>query len=85
MPYSLFELTQMSREQLESVAQDYQIKNARKLTDENLSFAILDAQATAESLKPIERPKGKRGRPRKNDSQPMEQTAPEAKKEEAPK
>ena len=75
----------MSREQLESVAQDYQIKNARKLTDENLSFAILDAQATAESLKPIERPKGKRGRPRKNESQPKEQTAPEAKKEEAPK
>ena len=76
MPYSLFELTQMSREQLENVAQQYQIKNARKLTDENLSFAILDAQATAESLKPIERPKAKRGRPRKEESQ---------KKEAAPK
>ena len=36
MPYSLFELTQMSREQLESIAQEYQIKNARKMTDENL-------------------------------------------------
>ena len=68
MPYSLFELTQMSREQLESIAQEYQIKNARKMTDENLSYAILDAQATAASLKPIERPKAKRGRPRKNDS-----------------
>ena len=89
MPYNLFELTQMSREQLEGVAQDYQIKNAKKLTDENLAFAILDAQATAESLKPIERPKGKRGRPRKNESQPKEKPAPEvkpapeAKKEEA--
>ena len=69
MPYSLFELTQMSREQLESVAQEYQIKNARKMTDENLSYAILDAQATAASLEPIERPKAKRGRPRKT-SQP---------------
>ena len=66
----------MSREQLESVAQDYQIKNARKMTDENLSFEILDAQARAESLKPIERPKGKRGRPRKTESQPKEQAAP---------
>jgi transcription termination factor Rho len=80
MPYSLFELTQMSREQLESIAQDYQIKNARKMTDENLSFEILDAQARAESLKPIERPKGKRGRPRKTESkaesQPKEQATP---------
>ena len=70
----------MSREQLESIAQDYQIKNARKMTDENLSFEILDAQARAESLKPIERPKGKRGRPRKTESkaesQPKEQASP---------
>ena len=66
MPYNLFELTQMSREQLEKVAQDHQIKNIKKLTDENLSFAILDAQAAAASQEPIEKPKGKRGRPRKN-------------------
>ena len=56
----------MSREQLEKVAQDHQIKNIKKLTDENLSFAILDAQAAAASQEPIEKPKGKRGRPRKN-------------------
>lgn len=66
MPYNLFELTQMSREQLEKVAQEHQIKNIKKLTDENLSFAILDAQAAAASQEPIEKPKGKRGRPRKN-------------------
>ncbi|MBR4755595.1 MAG: hypothetical protein IK076_01485, partial [Bacteroidales bacterium] len=70
MPYSLFELTQMSREQLESVAQEHQIKNIKKLTDENLSFAILDAQATAASLEPIERPKAKRGRPKKSEASP---------------
>ena len=66
MPYSLFELTKMSREELESVAEEHKIKNAKKMTDENLSYAILDAQATAESLKPVEKPKAKRGRPRKN-------------------
>ena len=66
MPYNLFELAQMSREQLEKVAQDHQIKNIKKFTDENLSFAILDAQAAAASLQPIEKPKAKRGRPRKN-------------------
>ena len=56
----------MSREQLEKVAQEHQVKNIKKLTDENLSFAILDAQAAAASLQPIEKPKAKRGRPRKN-------------------
>ena len=56
----------MSREQLEKVAQEHQIKNIKKFTDENLSFAILDAQAAAASLQPIEKPKAKRGRPRKN-------------------
>ena len=66
MPYSLFELTKMSRAELESVAEEHKIKNAKKMTDENLSYAILDAQATAESLKPVEKPKAKRGRPRKN-------------------
>ncbi len=76
----------MSREQLESVAQDYQIKNAKKLTDENLSFAILDAQATAASLKPIERPKSKRGRPRKAEAQPKAEPSKEANEtKEAPK
>ena len=78
MPYSLFELTQMSREQLENVAQEHQVKNARKLTDENLAFAILDAQATAASLQPIERPKAKRGRPKKSESTTQEKPAPAA-------
>ena len=82
MPYSLFELTQMSREQLESVAQEHQIKNARKMTDENLSFAILDAQATAASLQPLDRPKAKRGRPKKTEAAPKKDAAPEQRKAE---
>lgn len=59
----------MSREQLENVALGYDVKNAKKLTEENLSFAILDAQAKEESLKPVDRPKAKRGRPRKSAQQ----------------
>ena len=75
----------MSREQLESIAQDLQIKNIKKLTDENLSFSILDAQATAESLKPIERPKAKRGRPRKTEqSADAAKPKPEEKPEQKP-
>ena len=66
----------MSREQLENVAQEHQVKNARKMTDENLAFAILDAQATAASLQPIERPKAKRGRPKKSESQQKKEAAP---------
>ena len=82
MPYNLFELTQMGREQLETVAQEHQIKNIKKITDENLAYAILDAQAKEASQQPVERPKAKRGRPRKNpvaepqanaDQQPQQQ------------
>ena len=75
----------MSREQLESIAQEYSIKNAKKLTDENLSFEILDAQATAASLTPIERPKTKRGRPRKTESQPKQEVTAEKKADDQPK
>ncbi len=76
----------MSREQLEKAAQELQIKNIKKLTDENLGYAILDAQAAAASLEPVERPKGKRGRPRKENpkaQQPKVQTA--GKQTELPK
>ena len=77
----------MDREQLEKVAQDLQIKNIKKLTDENLSYSILDAQAAQASLQPIEKPKAKRGRPRKNPQEAKAQPdqATEAKAAEAPK
>lgn len=69
----------MGREQLETIAEGLQIKNIKKLTDENLSYAILDAQATAASQEPIEKPKGKRGRPRKSNL--PEQAKPAVKEE----
>ncbi len=42
----------MSKEQLESIAAEHGIKNAKKLDAEPLAFAILDAEAKEESLKP---------------------------------
>lgn len=66
MTYSLFELNKLDKEQLDAIAQKYDIANAKKLDSENLAYAILDAQAKAESLKPqAEKPKAKRGRPKK--------------------
>ena len=56
----------MSREQLENVAKELNIKNIKSLNDEQLGFSILDAQALVEAAKPtVEKPKVKRGRPPK--------------------
>ena len=85
MPHSLFELSKMSREQLETIANDLQIK-FKKLDNENLAYAILDAQAKAESIKPIpDKPKSRRGRPAKKAADsPAPEAKPEAKAEEKP-
>ncbi|MCI1786051.1 MAG: transcription termination factor Rho [Bacteroidales bacterium] len=69
MLHSLFELNKMSEEQLRSLAEGLKIKNSQKLDVENLSYAILDEEARAESLKPIpDKPARKRGRPRKSET-----------------
>ncbi len=82
MPHSLFELNEMSREQLESVASAHGIKVSKKMQSEDIAFAILDAEAKEESLKPApERTKAKKGRPRKETQQeakPEQETAAEA-------
>ena len=71
MPHTLFELNKMSREQLETIANQFQIKKIKNLEDADLAFAILDAQATEASHQPDkEKPKARRGRPRKDSSQP---------------
>ena len=78
MIHKLFELDKMNREQLESIANDLNIKGIKKLDNENLAYQILDAEAREESVKPsvtAEKPKARRGRPAKA-------KAPEA---EAPK
>ena len=83
MTHSLYELSTMSREQLESIARDLEIKT-KKLDDENLAYAILDAEAKAESIKPSsDKPKARRGRPKKEGQQPKPE-APAAAPEKAP-
>lgn len=64
----------MTREQLESVATEHNVKSIKKLDDENLAYAIIDAEAKEESVKPApEKPKVRRGRP------PKQKSAAEAK------
>ena len=70
MPHSLFQLNEMSDEQLRALAEELKIKNYKKLDRENLGYAILDEEARAASLKPVEKVKperGRRGRPKKQD------------------
>ncbi len=56
----------MTREQLESIATEHNVKSIKKLDSENLAYAILDAEAKEESVKPApEKPKVRRGRPPK--------------------
>ena len=68
MPYTLFELNKMSREQLENIAKEHNINKTKGMDDATLGFAILDAQATEESLKPIADKPKRRGRPRKGET-----------------
>ena len=76
MPHTLFELNKMSREQLETIANQYNIKKIKSLEDADLAFAILDAQATEASHQPDkEKPKARRGRPRKEEKRPEEPAA----------
>ena len=71
--HSLFDLNGMTREQLEAIAAPYKIKNLKKLDNENLAYAILDAEASEAAKNPVaEKPKAKRGRPRKETAKPAE-------------
>ncbi len=78
----------MTREQLETLSKELDIKFSKRTDDENLRFAILDAEATRESLKP-DTAKPKRGRPKKVKAEEAPKTAAEQKaaapKAEAPK
>ena len=52
----------MSREQLESIAKDLNIKVTKKTSSENIAFEILDAEARAEAATPLPKPKKRAGR-----------------------
>lgn len=67
----------MTREQLETIANEHNVKGIKKLDDENLAYAILDAEAKEESTKvSAEKPKVRRGRPPKQ-KQPEQAAKPD--------
>ena len=79
MLHTLFELSEMNREQLETIANDLKIKGIKKLDNENLAYQILDAEAREESVRPApasDKPKARRGRPPKNKSAEAEPAKP---------
>ena len=87
----------MSREELEKLANDYQIKT-KKLSIEEIAYAILDKEAVIAASKAIEEgPKARRGRPKKTsekpasntksetaEAEPVKQAEPAAEEEKAP-
>ena len=84
MPHSLFELNAMSEQELRSLAEQLHIKNFKKLDIEHLGYAILDEEASRASQAPSEedKPRVKRGRPKKEAApkaaeKPAEAPAPE--------
>ena len=67
----------MSEEQLRALGEKLSIKNAKKLSMEELGFAILDEEAKIESKKPVEeKTRTKRGRPAKKKEDKPKQEAP---------
>ena len=75
----------MSEEQLRALGEKLSIKNAKKLSMEELGFAILDEEARIESQKPVEeKTRTKRGRPAKKKEEKPKQEAPTEPVKEAP-
>ena len=68
----------MSREQLESIAKDLDIKVTKKTSSETIAFEILDAEARAEAATPVAKPK-------KRQTKKPAEPAKEPSKESAPK
>ena len=62
--HKIFELKEMSLEQLQSIADELDIKGTKKMSQEDLVYKILDTEAIKNAQKP-ENEKPKRGRPRK--------------------
>ncbi len=81
MSHSLFELNAMNREQLENIASNYQIK-FKKLDNDNLAYAILDAEAQEASLKPAEEKKPRKPRIAKKPAEKPKEKPTEAPEEE---
>ncbi|MBR6306552.1 MAG: transcription termination factor Rho [Bacteroidales bacterium] len=72
MPHSLFELNNMSEQELRNLADSLGIKGTKKMDKASLGYSILDQEALLESQKPAPAPKPakKRGRPKKEEKKP---------------
>ena len=80
--YNIFDLKEMEIEQLHVLGQELEIKGYKKMTKEDLIYAILDVEAAKNAKNAPERPeKKKRGRPKKseNTTKPAEQNESEPK------
>lgn len=89
MPHRLYDLSVMSREELEKIAQDLDIKFSKKTDNENLAFMILDAEAQAVAKGTLaddnqQKAPKKRGRKPKAAQESTEQTKPAQKPAEKP-
>jgi len=81
MPHSLFELNNMSEQELRDLADSLEIKGTKKMDKAGLGYAILDQEALLESQKPApqQQPKAKkRGRPKKEEAKPVAPQVKEA-------
>jgi len=87
MTHRLYDLSQMSREQLEEIAKGLGIKFTKKTDNENLAYEILDAEAKLASTqpdpeKPAPKKRGRKPKAQKEAEAPKEAEA--LKKAEAP-
>ena len=89
MPHSLFELNNMSEQELRNLADSLGIKGTKKMDKAALGYSILDQEAVMEAQKPAPSPKPaakKRGRPKKEEAPAPKKEAPKQEpKKEAPK
>ena len=84
MPHSLFELNNMSEQELRNLADSLGIKGTKKMDKAGLGYSILDQEALLESQKPAPSPKPaakKRGRPKKEEGKKPEDKPVEKKAE----
>ena len=79
--YNIFDLKEMEIEQLHALGQELEIKGYKKMSKDDLIYAILDVEAAKNAKNAPERPeKKKRGRPKKseNATKPFEQKETES-------
>ena len=79
--YNIFDLKEMEIEQLHALGQELEIKGYKKMSKDDLIYAILDVEAAKNAKNAPERPeKKKRGRPKKseNATKPVEQKETES-------